>query len=53
MGKIEKIEIYAWSDGTWCYVDEIGQYGHKSDDYAKISVEEARIEEAVEAFNRI
>ena len=25
--------IYIWPDGTWCYQDELEDYGFMSDDY--------------------
>ena len=32
--------IYLWSDGTWCYEDDISSYEWKSDDWAVIDVPE-------------
>jgi hypothetical protein len=35
------IDIYYWCDGTWCFVEELGEYlatGH-SDDFCKVSLE--------------
>ncbi len=45
----EKIQIYVWPDGTWCYKDELTEYDWKSDDYIKMTVDndETVIEEAV------
>jgi len=48
----EKSELYVWPDGTWCYVDEINEFGHMSDDYAKVICDIGLEEEAVQAFIR-
>ena len=29
-------DIYVWPDGTWCYAEELDEYGHMSDDYVII-----------------
>lgn len=31
--KITSDDIVVWSDGTWCYGDELSQMTHMSDDY--------------------
>ncbi len=48
-----RVSVYVWPDGTWCLVEDIEQYAHKSDDYAKITADANSIEEAVQAFMRI
>lgn len=30
----ETFLIYQWSDGAWCYPEELEEMGHMSDDYA-------------------
>ena len=48
----ERIKIYVWPDGTWCYQNEIEEYSWKSDDYINMTVDndETVIEEAVLAY---
>ena len=49
----DKVHIYVWADGTWCYAEDIGDFNHKSDDYASVACHVGDEEEAVAAFNRI
>jgi len=48
----EKIQIYVWPDGTWCYQHNLLEYAYKSDDYINLTVDnnESTIEEAVTAY---
>lgn len=32
-GKDDPEDIAVWPDGEWCFRDELGDYGWKSDDY--------------------
>ncbi len=40
-------DIFVWPDGTWCYPENIEEYSHMSDDYARVNVDKT-IDEAVE-----
>ena len=42
--------ICIWSDGTWCYEDDIWQYGYMSDDYETSEVDESVSPETIEQF---
>ena len=42
--------IYIWSDGTWCYEDEIWQYSHMSDDYETSEIDENISTKTIEQF---
>lgn len=33
-----QVTIYLWPCGTWCYVDQLNEYGWMSDDYEKVNV---------------
>lgn len=39
-------DLIRWADGTTCRRDELGQYGHMSDDYEVVPVDSLRAEEA-------
>ena len=30
--------ILYWADGTWCTSEELGEYMHMSDDYARVAL---------------
>lgn len=51
------IKIFAWADGTWCYAEDIEEYGWMSDDYIELWITaEATYEDidsAVEAYSYI
>ena len=36
------IEICVWCDSTWCYIEELNEFSHKSDDYGiyKVSLDD-------------
>ena len=32
----DELAVYEWPDGTWCWKDELHEYGWKSDDYTLV-----------------
>ncbi len=46
-GIVYTFDIYVWPDGDWCYPEDIEEYGWKSDDYARVTVDTS-IDNAVE-----
>jgi hypothetical protein len=57
MCKLDSSYIIIWADGTWCYPEELEQYGHMSDDaqrwfYQNGSYDEEELEQAVAMLNR-
>ena len=34
--------ICLWPDGTWCWLHELHEYGHMSDDYETFGQEDSR-----------
>jgi len=33
------MEICVWADGTWCWLDEVNEMTHMSDDYVILSAD--------------
>ena len=48
----DKIKIYVWDDGVWCYEKDIEDHRDKAGYCSRITVDESHIEEAVAAFLR-
>ena len=42
-------DLCVWPDGTWCLVEDLGEYGHMNDDYELVGPEDARYEQFVTA----
>lgn len=36
--------VILWPDGTWCYVEELSEMSHKSDDWTVIQTDDPRYE---------
>jgi hypothetical protein len=34
---MDREDVYLWPDGDWCFADNLGEYGWKSDDYRRVS----------------
>ena len=51
MRKIEGEDICLWSDGTWCYYEELEEMTHMSDDFEIVEMDSPQwrllVEEAI------
>lgn len=45
---MELIEIVVWPDGDWCYIEDLYEFSHRSDDYIVYSVYTNLTEEQID-----
>ena len=41
--------LIIWPDGSWCYVEELHEFSHKSDDWRVICPDDERYQPFIEA----
>ncbi|MNU33556.1 hypothetical protein D3C71_221190 [compost metagenome] len=44
MRRLRADDVHLWPDGTWCLHEDLGEYGHMSDDYEIITPADPRYE---------
>ena len=45
---ISAADVCLWPDGTWCLHEDLGEYGHMSDDYEVVPWDSPRAAEITE-----
>ena len=48
--KHDKIAIVIWPDDTWCYKDDLEEYGWKSDDYKTLMISDNLSDEEIDTI---